>query len=55
MFEKYILEFIKGASIGITILFAILGVASATHIAEDSTYYENGIKTEDTKHHKYKN
>lgn len=34
MSKKYILEFIKGASIGITILFSILGVTSVTHIVK---------------------
>ena len=51
MSKKYILEFIKGASIGITILFAMLGVVSVTHIAEEVYYYENGTKIDAIKYH----
>ena len=51
MCKNYILEFIKGVSIGITILFAILGVASVTHIAEKVYYYENGTKIDAIKYH----
>ena len=51
MCKNYILEFIKGVSIVITILFAILGVASVTHIAEEVYYYENGTKIDAIKYH----